>query len=143
MKNKVLTLIGFAKKCGKAFSGEEITLEKIKSKKAKIVFIASDASGNTAKRLRDKANYRGIVICDIFSRDELGKAIGEQERVSICINDKGFAKAIMELLGGENYGENKSIEISSRVEYIIKKGNRDSSQTVYQCSESYEYIDSR
>ena len=47
MKNKVLTLIGFAKKCGKAFSGEEITLEKIKSKKAKIVFIASDASGNT------------------------------------------------------------------------------------------------
>ena len=109
MKNKVLTLIGFAKKCGKAFSGEEITLEKIKSKKAKIVFIASDASGNTVKRLRDKANYRGIVICDIFSRDELGKAIGKQERVSICINDKGFAKAIMELLGGENYGENKSI----------------------------------
>ena len=53
MKNKVLTLIGFAKKCGKAFSGEEITLEKIKSKKAKIVFIASDASGNTAKRFSE------------------------------------------------------------------------------------------
>ena len=41
MKNKVLTLIGFAKKCGKAFSGEEITLEKIKSKKAKIFSVRS------------------------------------------------------------------------------------------------------
>ena len=109
MKNKILTLIGFAKKSGKVFSGEETTLEKIKSRKAKIVFIASDAAENTSKRLRDKANYRGIVICEIFSRDELGKAIGQQDRVSICINDKGFAEAIMELLGGEIYGENKSL----------------------------------
>ena len=107
MKNKILTLIGFAKKSGKVFSGEETTL--VKSRKAKIVFIASDAAENTSKRLRDKANYRGIVICDIFSRDELGKAIGQQDRVSICINDKGFAEAIMELLGGEIYGENKSL----------------------------------
>ena len=108
-KEKISKLVGFAMKSRNLTFGENNCLTSIKSKKAKIVFIASDASGNTAKRLRDKANYRGIVICDIFSRDELGKAIGEQERVSICINDKGFAKAIMELLGGENYGENKSI----------------------------------
>lgn len=117
MKNKLLTYLGFAKKSGKLSSGEQIVLEKIKNGKAKIVFLASDASENTAKRIRDKANYRGITICEELNRQELGRAIGQQERVTICVNEKGFAIAIKKVLEGEHDGEkNKSLRTGERAE---------------------------
>ncbi len=109
IKNKLLNFLGLAKKSGKLFSGEQIVLEKIKTHKAKLVFLACDASENTAKRVRDKSKYRGIEICEYLNRDELGKAIGQEDRVVVCITDKHFADAIKKLLGGEHYGENKNI----------------------------------
>lgn len=104
MKNKLIAYLGFAKKSGKLSSGEQIALEKIKESKAKIVFLASDASQNTAKRIRDKAGYRGIRVCEKLNRQELGKAIGQEERVVVCINDRGFAAAICKVLEGEQDG---------------------------------------
>ena len=56
--SKVLTLIGFAYKSRKMVSGEGITLEAIKKNKVKLVFLASDASENTRKRMERSINRR-------------------------------------------------------------------------------------
>ena len=108
-KEKILALIGFAYKSRKLVSGEGITLEYIKSNKAKLVFIASDASENTRKRISDKCNFRSIELVDIFTRYEIGKAIGKEERVAVGITDQNFADSIKKLLGGGAYAKNESL----------------------------------
>lgn len=104
-----MTLLGFAKKAGKLASGEGITLENIKNKKALIVILASDASENTSKRIKDKARYRGIPVVEDLTRQELGKAIGVGDRVVVSITDKGFADSIRTIIGGNMHEENKNI----------------------------------
>ena len=64
MKNKLMSMLGFAKKAGKLSSGEGITLENIKRDKALVVILANDASQNTAKRITDKSNYINILVVE-------------------------------------------------------------------------------
>lgn len=96
-----MTMLGFAKKAGKLASGEGITLESIKKGKAQVVVLALDASENTAKRIKDKANYRNIPVIEVLDRKEIGKAIGVDERVVVAILDTGFANSIKKIFGGE------------------------------------------
>lgn len=106
MKNRLMTMLGFAKKSGNLLSGEGITLENIKKNKVKVVILANDASENTAKRIKDKAGYRGIPVVELLTREELGKAIGGQERVVVSITDLKFAQSILVIVGGNRHGEN-------------------------------------
>lgn len=105
-KNKLMNMLGFAKKAGKISSGEGITLENIKKDKALVVVLANDASENTSKRIKDKASYRNIEVIQLLNRKELGRAIGVDERVVISITDKGFAQSIKTIVGGNLHGEN-------------------------------------
>lgn len=103
--NKLLTLIGFAYKSRNLVSGEGITLEEIKKNKVKLVFLSKDASENTGKRIKDKSTARNILVCEIFDRYELGKAIGKDERVVIGITDRSFSNSMLTILGGEACAE--------------------------------------
>lgn len=106
MNNKLKTMLGFAKKAGKLSSGEGITLEQIKRGKALVVFLASDAGPSTAKRIKDKAQYRGIPVVEVLNRTEIGAATGIRERVVVSITDEGFAKSVKTILGGSMDEEN-------------------------------------
>ena len=103
--SKVLTLIGFAYKSRKMVSGEGITLEAIKKSKVKLVFLASDASENTRKRIKDKCSYRDIPVSEELDRLQIGNAIGKDERVVIGITDEGFSQSMLKLLGGGAYAK--------------------------------------
>ncbi len=85
-------------RANRLISGEEMSLEKIKSSQAKLVFLASDAGPNTSKRVRDKSKTYQVQVIDAFSTDELSKAIGKTNRKVIAIKDQGFAKKIISLL---------------------------------------------
>ena len=91
-KEQVLNLLGLCQRARKLVSGELFSLEKIKSKEAKLVFLASDAGVNTQKRVRDKASFYEIPIFDELSTDELSKAIGKSNRKVVAVIDKGFAE---------------------------------------------------
>lgn len=116
MKNKIDTMIGFARKSRNIVSGEGICLEKIRSKKAKIVFLASDAGPNTEKRIIDKAKHNNIPVSRIYNRTELGKLVGTEEKVVIAVIDKGFAERIKELLGGDDSEHYQNISTCTGVE---------------------------
>ena len=89
--------------------GEYNCLTAIKSSKAKLVFVASDISSNTEKRLIDKCNFRNIKTSRIFNRYELGNMIGKEFTASIAITDNNFCKGILEQLGGEAIGKEESL----------------------------------
>lgn len=85
-------------RAGKLVSGEFAVEKAVKTQTAYLVLVAEDASENTKKLFFDKCNYRGIPCHLGFSKEELGKACGKEQRASIGICDQGFAGAIIKLL---------------------------------------------
>ena len=96
--NKVLSMIGLAKRSGNLVSGEFAVGESIKNKKACLVIISKDASKNTKKKFRNKTSFYKIPLVEYGDRYELGKAIGKEFRMSIAITEKGFAENIHKLI---------------------------------------------
>jgi ribosomal protein L7Ae-like RNA K-turn-binding protein len=92
------SFLGLANRARKVISGEELVLKEIRSGKAKLVLLASDASANTAKRITDKTNYYKVPLKTVETRQELGHAIGRDERVVVAVLDEGFAKKLQSML---------------------------------------------
>lgn len=96
-EQKVLNLLGLAMRAGKVVSGEELALKEVRNKQARIVFVASDASENTKKKVQDKCNFYSVTCSQAFEQWELSQAIG-RPRMVISVVDNGFAKKMRELL---------------------------------------------
>ncbi len=96
-KTKALNLLGLAQRARKLQSGSPTVLTNIRSKQAKLVVIAEDASQNTKKQFLDKCDYYGIPSYITFSKAEISKAIGK-ERTVCAFTDNGFAQSFKKLL---------------------------------------------
>ncbi len=104
--NKVLGLVGLAKRAGRVLSGESASKEAVRFGKAHLVIIAGDASANTAKSLTDSCKYYGVPYYIYGTKDTLGHSIGHEFNAALCVTDAGFAKSIEKCLqaninGGE------------------------------------------
>jgi ribosomal protein L7Ae-like RNA K-turn-binding protein len=99
MKNSYLNLLGLAQRAGKCTLGEESILKDIRSKKAKLVLLASDIGPQTKKKLTNKCNYYEVPYLIVDDRETISDAIGKSQRVAIAILDAGFATKIKSLLG--------------------------------------------
>ncbi len=98
---KILGLLGIATKAGKVASGEFMVENMIKSRKAKLVLVAGDASDNTKKLFHNKCEYYKVPLYILSTKEELGHAIGCEARASVCVADEGFKKALIGLLTDE------------------------------------------
>lgn len=96
MKNKILSMLGMAKRAGKVSTGEFICLKSIKGKKAALVIIAADASENTAKSIKNSCSYYKVPFIEFATKDELGKYTGTDNRAVVSVNDNNLAKAILD-----------------------------------------------
>lgn len=112
MINKVYSMLGIAEKAGKIVSGEFSTEKAIKSGKACLVILASDASGNTRKHFSDMCTYRDIPVFTYGNKEELGHAIGKEMRVNLAITDKGLADSIRKRI--EETAGLEQIELKAR-----------------------------
>ena len=89
--NKVLGILGLAKRAGALAIGTNSVLESVRKGKALLVLIASDASSNTQKQLMDKASFRNVPVQTLpFDMTELGHAIGKDHTVAVAILQEGF-----------------------------------------------------
>lgn len=93
-------LLGLAMRAGKLAPGEGRAEESVRSKKGKLLILASDASDNTRKRFQDKCVYYSIPLVMPMNRYELGACLGREFAVSIAVEDDGFAKRLLELSAG-------------------------------------------
>ncbi len=96
--HKLKSMIGFCRKSGNLKSGTENVLKSIVSGKAKLILVATDASENSIKKVTDKAKYYEVDYYSVLTIDELSKAIGQNNRVSIAITDKKFASSIYKII---------------------------------------------
>lgn len=93
--NKIKSLLGFAAKAGKLFSGTDRVIEAVRFGKAELLVLAEDASAPSAKKFKDKAAYYDVPLIELMSAEELSKCIGKINRVCVAIVDKGFAASIL------------------------------------------------
>lgn len=92
--DKVLSMLGLATRAGKVVSGEFSTEKAIKSGKAYLVIVASDASDNTKKEFSDSCSYYQVPFVIYGTKDSLGHCIGKQMRASLAVTDEGFGREI-------------------------------------------------
>ncbi len=92
--DKILSMTGIAAKAGKLVSGEFSTEKAVKTKKAYLVIVASDASDNTKKHFSDMCTYRSIPYYEYAEKEMLGACIGKAYRASLAVIDENLAKAI-------------------------------------------------
>ncbi|NLK73700.1 MAG: 50S ribosomal protein L7ae [Clostridiales bacterium] len=93
-RKKVYSLIGIAMKSRNVVSGEFSTEKAVKEHKADLVIVAEDASDNTKKKFTNMCTYYKVPIYIFGEKNELGHAIGKENRASLALLDKGLADAI-------------------------------------------------
>ena len=92
---KLLSLIGLARKAGKLTVGTEAVCDAIRGGKVKLVIASAEASDNTKKRISNCAEYYGVCAEYVaVSPDMLGKAIGKTATACVSIDDETFVKLI-------------------------------------------------
>lgn len=92
--DNILNNLGLCNRAGKIISGTDEIIDEMRLNKVYLIFLASDASDNTKKKINDKAKYYGVDIIDTYSSIELSNAIGKTNRMVIGIIDKGFVKIL-------------------------------------------------
>lgn len=94
---KFFGMLGLAKRAGKVSTGSFICLKMIKSRRAKLVIIAEDASDNTKKSIKDSCKFYNVKNIEVSDMASLGHATGGGERAVVSVNDDNFAKAISDI----------------------------------------------
>lgn len=113
--NKIFSYLGLAARGRLLTSGEFGAEQAVKSGKANLVIIATDASENTKKKFRNMCTYYHVDMCVYSSKEELGHAIGKEFRASIAITDSNLAGAVQKCFS-------ECLEASS-LGYSIEEGH--------------------
>lgn len=104
-QDRILSMLGLATKARKTVSGEFSTEKAVKGGKAFLVIVASDASDNTKKKFRNMCEYYEVPICFYTDKEQLGRAMGKEQRSSMAVLDEGFANAVLEKLPKQSESE--------------------------------------
>lgn len=107
--DKLLNLIGLAKKAGKLEVGEEPVGAAARSKHARLILIASDAADNTRRRALHFGEAGECICLEIPpTKEDLGRALGRTSCALLALTDIGFAEAVAKKLAAADeahYGE--------------------------------------
>lgn len=102
MNDKVLSLLGLARRAGKLTLGFDPVIESVKSGQSRLVLITSDISAKTKKELEYSLRDSETVLRSMaYDVKETGSAIGKNAKI-ISVNDDGFANSVIKLLSGNN-----------------------------------------
>ena len=98
MNEKLLHLLGIARRAGRLDLGTEAVRDAVRKHRAALVLLASDVSPRTASNTSSSAQQAGIPARTIRpTMNEVEAALGKRAGV-IAVNDMGFAKKLLALI---------------------------------------------
>lgn len=116
MFDKICGMLGLARRAGKIVIGSESVLEAIRKETTKNVYMASDVSNNTAKKIKDACVYHKA-NCYVLpiGAERLSDAIGKKGlTAAVSISDGNFCKAVKKAIDEDGgcvvYGSNTEQE---------------------------------
>ena len=95
-------MLGIARAGRNLVSGEFATENSIRSGKAFLVIVASDASDNTKKLFANKCAYYRVPLVFYSDKEHIGKALGYEMRTSLSVTDEGLAASIIGKIRDKN-----------------------------------------
>ncbi len=100
MKDKLLTLLGFASKSGNLSFGFGAAIASTKSGVAKLLIVGNDISDKSLKEVRFYAQKHNVKVMTLKSIDTftITNAVGRKCGI-LSVNDSSFADAILSLGG--------------------------------------------
>lgn len=105
--DRVLSMIGLAKRAGKISGGSLLCEKDIRSKRSKLIIIASDASDTSKKALYDLCRYYKVKTIEYSGKADLGAAVGASGyRAAVSVNDENFAAALLDKYAEQQSGRN-------------------------------------
>ena len=99
--NKILSFLGLLYR-GRGISFGDNLLNDIKSQKVNLVIYATDSGESVKKKLLDKCGYYKVENIELFSKIDLGQALGKCQLSAIGIYDIKACKKIKESLKKED-----------------------------------------
>lgn len=97
MNDKLLSLLGIARRAGRLSLGFDSAEEAIKKGKSRLLILASDLSERSKNAIIKTAQLQSIrtIVLDV-TMDKLGTAVGKTTGI-ISVNDRGFAEKMKTL----------------------------------------------
>ena len=95
---RLLSMVSLAKKAGKLVTGEEGCQKAIQKGQVFLLLLATDASQNTKKKFTNKTTFYKVPMYSLFTKDEMGLAIGASNRATIGLVCENFSKKILEII---------------------------------------------
>ena len=106
MDRKMISLLALCSKAGKLVAGEFACEKALQNGTAHLVIVATDASNNTKKKFINKSFYYKVDAFEYSNREELSRAIGKENRVTIAITDENFSNGIKNIITNDVGVEN-------------------------------------
>ena len=96
---RILSMIGLAKKAGFVEIGEEPVGSAARAKHARVILVAGDAAASSVRRAYSFAQSGSCLCLTIdATKDQLGSALGRTSVAMCAVTDIGFAEAIAKKL---------------------------------------------
>lgn len=104
--DRILSLIGLARKAGRLEIGEEPVGAACRARDARLLLLAEDAADNTSRRAQHFAEAGACVLLRIpADKAALGRAVGRSQCAMAALTDVGFAAALAEKLAALDSGQ--------------------------------------
>ena len=93
LARRCLELLGLAKRAGEAVSGYELVASLLASGRAVMLLAAVDAAVEGRRKLHALARAEGreVPVVELFTSEELGRALGHDARVHVAVASGGIA----------------------------------------------------
>lgn len=96
MQNKILRLLGLARRAGELTYGQTAVATEIKKGRTKLLLFANDLNPKTKDSvLRDCPHMKAITLP--YSMEEIGYTIGTKPTGVLSVNNENFRKGILEV----------------------------------------------
>ncbi len=103
-QDKVMSLVGIAKRAGKAAGGAFCVEKEIRRGNAFLVVISGDASENTKKKLSGLCKHFKVPHMIYGEGKALGNAMGSEYSVCLAVTDAGLADGIKKCMNDKDGG---------------------------------------
>lgn len=90
--DKILSLMGIARRAGRLLIGSDAVMNAVKQKRARLVLLTADASPAHERKLAG-AGYGGRVLHLSCNADQAGAAVGKYACI-FALEDEGFCAAM-------------------------------------------------
>lgn len=94
-----LALLGLAARAGGIAPGTERVREAVRGGRARVAFLATDASANSKDKIVPLLVKHGVPTIERFDRSDLGAAIGRAPVSAIAVLEQGIAGRLRALFG--------------------------------------------